>query len=96
LDAYNFNNSGFLVCSLGFWGIAVYSLRIRCALAYKFNSKTTSVHSLNVGYALGRAYMSNFKTSLVPSWNLIKWVSYKTRESIELKGAKESLGFNIV
>ena len=40
--------------------------------------------------------MSDFKTSLVLSWNLIEWVSHKTRESIELKGAKESLGSNVV
>jgi hypothetical protein len=67
LDAYNFNNSGFLVYSLGFWGIAVCSLRIRYAFAYKFDSKTTLVHSLNVGCALRRAYISDFKTSLVLS-----------------------------
>jgi hypothetical protein len=97
LNVCNFDDSGFLVYSLGFWGIAVYgSLRIRCALAYKFDSKTTLVRSLNVRCALRRAYTSDFKTSLVPSWNLIKWVSHKTRESIELKGAKESLGSNVV
>jgi hypothetical protein len=96
LDACDFDDRGVLVYSLGFWGVAVCSLRVRCALAYKFDSKTTSVRSLNVGCALRRAYTSDFKTSLVPSWNLIKWVSHKTRESIELKGAKESLGSNVV
>jgi hypothetical protein len=96
LDACDLDDSGFLVCSLGFWGIAVYSsLRIRCALACKFNSKTTLVRSLNVGCALRRAYTSDFKTSPVPSWNLIKWVGHKTRESIKFKGAKESLGPNM-
>ena len=51
------------------------------------------VCNLNVRYAL--AYKFNFETALVRSLNLIEWVGYNTRDSIELEGGKKSTGFDM-
>ena len=38
----------------------------------------------------------NFNTTWVCSINLVKWVSYKARDSVKFKGGKEVISFNII
>jgi len=47
-----------------------------------------------MGYTLARKI--NSKATLVYRANLVKWVSYKTRDPIKFKGGKESAGVNMI
>lgn len=56
------------------------------------------VCSLNVGIRnldIRRALARKLKTALVPSWNLIEWVGYTTRDPIEFEGGKESANLDV-
>jgi hypothetical protein len=57
------------------------------------SSKGIIVHNLGFRHAL--AYKINSKATLTYNLSLIKWISYKARDSIEFKGGKGSSGFNL-
>jgi hypothetical protein len=50
----------------------------------------------NLGFRRALAYKINPKATLTYSLNLIKWIGYKARDSIEFKGGKGSNGSNLL
>jgi hypothetical protein len=54
-----------------------------------------SIIVYNLGFRHTLAYKINFKATLTYSLNLIKWISYKARDSIKFKGGKESNSSNL-
>jgi hypothetical protein len=58
-------------------------------LVYILSSKGIIVCNLGFGYA--PAYKIDSKATLTYNLSLIKWISYKARDSIKFKGGK---GFN--
>jgi hypothetical protein len=57
------------------------------------SSRSITVYNLRVKYTL--AYKINPKATLVYSLDLLKWVDYKTSDSIEFKGVKGSTFLNL-
>jgi hypothetical protein len=64
-------------------GVLVYILSSRSIIVY------------NLGFRRAPAYKINPKATLTRSLNLIKWISYKARDSIEFKGGKGSSGSDL-
>jgi hypothetical protein len=62
-------------------------------LVYILSSKGIIVYNLRFRHAL--AYKINPKVALAYSLSLIKWISYKARDSIKFKGDKESINSNL-
>ena len=86
---YNLNNSGkVLVYILVYKGIIVYILGYRGIIVHNI------VYNLSIRCALASKINSN--ATWVYGMNLVKWVSYKARDSIKFKGGKEVAGFNII
>ena len=52
------------------------------------------VRNLSIRYTLASKINSN--TTWVCGTNLVKWVSYKARDSIKFEGGKEVVGFNVI
>jgi hypothetical protein len=50
----------------------------------------------NLGFRRAPAYKINPKATLIYSLNLIKWIGYKARDSIEFKGGKGSSGSDLL
>jgi hypothetical protein len=49
----------------------------------------------NLGFGHAPAYKINSKATLTHSLSLIKWISYKARDSVEFKGGKGFSGFDL-
>jgi hypothetical protein len=62
-------------------------------LVYILSSKSITVY--NLGFRRALAYKINPKATLTYSLNLIKWVGYEARDSIEFKGGKGSSGSDL-
>jgi hypothetical protein len=62
-------------------------------LVYILSSKSIIVY--NLGFRRAPAYKINPKATLTYSLNLIKWIDYKARDSIEFKGGKGSSGSDL-
>jgi hypothetical protein len=58
------------------------------------SSKSITVH--NLGFRRAPAYKIGPKATLTHSLNLIKWIGYEARDSIEFKGGKGSSGSNLL
>jgi hypothetical protein len=71
------------------WGLLIN----KGILVYILSSKGIIVY--NLGFRHAPAYKINLKAILTYSLSLIKWISYKARDSIKFKGGKEFNSFDL-
>jgi hypothetical protein len=62
-------------------------------LVYILSSKGIIIYNLGFGHTL--AYKIDSKATLTYSLSLIKWISYKAKDSIKFKGGKGFSGSNL-
>ena len=80
----NLNNGDNLVRILVYGGITVRNLGYGGIV----------VRNLSIRYTL--ASKINFNTTWVCGTNLVKWVSYKARDSVKFEGGKKVAGFDVI
>ena len=61
---------------------------------YNLGYGSIIVRSLSIRYTLASKINSN--ATWVYGMNLVKWVSYKARDSIKFKGGKELTSFDVI
>ena len=91
---YGLRIYGLRICDLNNRGNLVHILVYRGIIIYNLGYRGIIVHNLSTRCAL--ASKVNFNATWVYRTNLVKWVSYKARDSVKFKRGKEVIGFNVI
>ena len=99
LQIYNLRIYGLRIYSLRIYSLRIYSLQIynlnnRGNLVRILVYRGVVVHNLSIRCTLASKINSN--TTQVCRINLVKWVSYKARDSVKFKGGKKVAGFDVI